>query len=178
MAQAIPMIIMAAPALLEGIGQMGQLNAAAKADRKNAGLAELDAAYSQEDIRRRGRATQGEAIASLAEGGSLEGGSAQDLIYQNSLEIEYAALGARYKGDLEAHNYRVKAGQEKQSAKMALLGGVLRAGAAAVTGASNARNQSAQEAALARQRSAYFPGGQALPMPTPPSYTPQYRAGP
>jgi hypothetical protein len=61
---------------------------------------------------------------------------------------------------------------------MALLGGVLRAGAAAVTGASNARNQSAQEAALARQRSAYFPGGQALPMPTPPSYTPQYRAGP
>jgi hypothetical protein len=152
-------------AMFDAATEMNNYKAMAKVDTQNANLAELDAAYKQEDIHRRGRAVQGEAISALAEGGGLEGGSAQDLIYQNSLEIEYAALGARYAGAQEAHGYRVKAAQEKHAAKLALIGGVLRAGAAAVTGAATARNQAATAAAQSRQQQAYFPGGMTLPMP-------------
>jgi hypothetical protein len=178
MSQAAGPFVGGLTAMFDATTEASSYRAAARVDKENARLAELDAAYKQEDIRRRGRAVQGEAISALAEGGNAIGeGSAGDLIYQNALEIEYAALGARYQGRLEAHGYRVRAAQEKTAAKSALIGGLLRAGAAAITGMSTARNQQQVQAAQLRQQQAYFPGGMTLPMP-PPAYAPQYRPGP
>lgn len=177
MSQAIGPAFQSFSAMFDAVGQMNTYKGMAAADKDSARMAELEAAYKSEDIHRRGRAVQGEAIAALAEGGGgVEGGSARDLIYQNSLEIEYAAMGARYQGALEARGYRYKAAQEKRAAKMALYGGILRAGAAAVTGYSAVKTQQAQDAALRRQQQAYFPG--AMTLPVPPTYSPQYRPGP
>lgn len=188
MSQAAP-FLQSASAMFDAVGQSNALRGSAAADKDNAHLALLQGAYNEEDIRRRGRAVQGEAISALAEGGNDVGsGSAADLIYQNSLEIEYAALGARYSAANEARGYRYKAAQEKQAAKMALIGGVLRAGAAAVTGASTARNAAAQDAAFARRQDALYPGAQRLPLPPPsfsslppifgPGYSLSYGSGP
>lgn len=163
----------AGAAMFSGVAQNNALLGAADADMENARLSELQGALNVEDIRRRGRATQGEAIAALAEnGGGVEGGSARDLIYQNSLEIEYAAMSARYGAAGEARGYRFKAAQDRQAARSALIGGILGAGAAAVTGVTNARNQSREDAAYAARANAYFPGGQRLPMPVMPAWSP------
>jgi hypothetical protein len=156
-------------AMFQGVAQNNAYRSAAAADDQNAKSAELQGALDIADIKRRGRAVQGEAISALAEGGgSIAGGSAQDLIYQNSLEIEFAALNAKFTAAGEARGYRFRAKQERQAGKNALIGGILGAGAAAVTGVSNARGASSEDAAYQDRYNAYFPGGQRLPMPPPP----------
>jgi hypothetical protein len=156
--------------VFQGMASANSLRGAADMDRENARLSTLEGALNTADIRRRGRAVQGEAIAALAEGGSeVSGGSAADLIYQNSVEIEFAAANAKYAAANEARAYEFKARQERQQASAALIGGILGAGAAAVNGISNQRTAAQGAAANAARENAYFPGGQRLPMP-PPSY--------
>lgn len=146
-------------------GQAASYRSQAAADMENARLDRLQGALSSEDIGRRGRATQGEAVAALAEGGGGVGGtSAQDLIFQNSLEIEYAAANARYGAAMEARGEEYKAAGEKRAAKYAIVGGVLGAGAAAISG------YQAQQDSKARYN-AMFPGGSKMPTPSG-SYTP------
>lgn len=167
-----------ASAMFEGVAQNNAYRGMADVDNENAHLAEMQGALNIDDIRRRGRATQGEAIAALgANGTGVESGSAQDLIYQNSLEIEWAALGERYAAGNEANAYRFRAKQERSAGRNAIYGAALRAGAAAITGISEIRNQAQEDAAYKRRYEAYFPGGQRLPMPPPP-YNPQYSPGP
>lgn len=161
----------AGSAMFDAVAQANTARGAARVDNENARLSDLQGALNVEDIRRRGRATQGEAIAALAEGaGSVGGTSAQDLIYQNSLEIEYAAANARYSAAGEARGYRIRAGQEKTAARNAIYGGILRAGAAAITGVQQQSDQRREDAAYRDRYNAFFPGGQRLPIP--PSYAP------
>jgi hypothetical protein len=159
--------MMAFQSVFSGVAQANADKGAAAADLENARLSELQGAFNVADIRRRGRAVQGEAVAALAEGGASvgDGGSARDLIYQNALDIELAAMNARYSAAGEARGYRSKAAQEKQAARNALIGGFLGAGAAAVTGISNARSQAREDAAYRARYNAFFPGGQQLPVP-------------
>lgn len=151
--------------MFEGVSKSNAYRGAEAVDNENARQADLQGAINQSDIRRRGRAVQGEAISALAEGSGVSGGSAQDLIYQNALEIEYAAMNARFTAAGEARGYRIKAGQEKQAARSAIFAGVLGAGAAAVTGVADASNKSREDAAYRARSNAYFPGGQQLPLP-------------
>lgn len=163
-------------ALSQGIMQSRDLKAEAATDQENARLDLLQGAFQAEDINRRGRATQAEAVSSLAEGGGDVGGlSARDLLLQNSLSIEYAAMNAKYGAASAARGDLYKAASAKQAAKAAIFGSFLKAGAAAISGISG-QMQSTQ------LRNAYFPGGQQLPMPgsyaPPPSYAPTGVYGP
>lgn len=157
----------AAISMFDAKGQSSSLKSEAAVDEENARLSLLQGAVDSEDIRRRGRAVQGEAISSLAQGGGdVSGMSARDLIFQNSLEIEYASMNARYSAGQQARADQFKAAQARSAARSAMVGGILRAGAAAISGASQAMDNQTMH-------NAYFPGGQRLPMPSyaPSSYT-------
>lgn len=165
----------AGSAMFEAVAQSKMLKASARVDEDNARSALLQGALNERDISRRGRAVQGEAIAALgASGGGVEGQSAQDLIYQNSFEIELAKLNERFSAASEARGYRMQASMHRAAAKNAIFGGILRAGGAAITGIVDARNQAAADAAYQRREDAYFPGAQQLPMP----YSGNLRPGP
>jgi autotransporter translocation and assembly factor TamB len=170
--QAVPFLstgFQAASAMYDGLSQSAALKSQAAVDKDNANSDLLQSALQAADIRRRGRAVQGEAIAALADGGGdVSGTSAQDLIFQNSLEIEYAASNAKYGGATAARGDLMAADEKRRAARSAVIGGVMRAGAAAITGAATARNSQAADAAYRERYNAYFPGGQRLPMP--PSY--------
>lgn len=160
--------LMVASQLMEAKGQSDQLNAGAAADRENARLAELGGAWREDEIRRRERAVSGEAISALAANGvSVGSGSAQDLLFQNMLEGQHAALNARYEAASEAYGLRRSAAAKKAQAKSALFGGMLRAGAAAVTGMDQLQGAASAEKAAAIVREARWPGAMKLPMPGP-----------
>jgi hypothetical protein len=116
---------------------------------------------------------QGEAIAANAENGGGMDGSAADLIFQNSLEIEYAALNAKFGGASAARGDLMSAAEKRKAARAAVIGGVMRSGAAAISGAADARNRQVSDAAYRDRYNAFFPGGQRLPMP-PPTRAPGY----
>jgi hypothetical protein len=180
MSQSVPGLsigLQAGSAMFDAVAQSNAYNGAAAVDRDNANQDLLQGAFNMADIRRRGRAVQGEAISALAEGGGAEGQSAHDLIFQNALEIEYAAMSAKYGAANAARADLFKAAQDKSAARNAIFGGILRAGAAAVTGVQDAKNRAAGDAAYRDRYDAYFPGGQRLPMP-PPIYTPSRAVGP
>lgn len=158
--------LQAGTAMFDAVAQSNSLRGAAAMDADNAQQADLQGALNITDIHRRGRAVQGEAIAALAgDGMGVESGSSKDLIYQNALEIEYSALNARYSAASEARGYRFKATQEKQAARNAIYGGILRAGAAAIGGIQKADDQRRDDASYGRLNNAYYPGGQRLPVP-------------
>jgi hypothetical protein len=170
--QAVPGLstgLQAASSMFGAVAQANAYRSAAAMDLDNAKSAELQGAFEVTDIHRRGRAVQGEAMAALAEGGgSVDGGSARDVIYQNALDIEYAALSAHYSAESEARGYRFSAAQKRVAARASIVGGILGAGAAAIGGAQSASNRSAANADYSARYNAYFPGGQSMPVP--PSY--------
>lgn len=177
--QSVPLLSTAFQAASSMFGAVAQANAyrsAAAMDLDNAKSAELQGAFEVTDIHRRGRAVQGEAIAALAEGGgSIDGGSARDVIYQNALDIEYAALSAHYTAESQARGYRFSAAQKRVAARASIVSGILGAGAAAISGAQSASNRSAADADYNARYNAYFPGGQRMPVP--PSYGSGYSYG-
>ncbi|HEX8400524.1 MAG TPA: hypothetical protein VF628_02345 [Allosphingosinicella sp.] len=147
-------------------GEKSAYDAGARADLENARRTELDGALAEEAIRRQGRAVQGEAIAALgANGGRIGTGSALDLLWQNQVEIEYDVLNRRYSASSEATSLRAAAAQKKKAGKFALIGGLMRAGAQALTGIGDVQNAAASAATSARLRTARLPGGQSLPIP-------------
>lgn len=156
--------LMAASSIMGAVGEHGQLKAGARVDGENARLAELGGAFEEEGIRRRERALSGDAVAALAGSGAQVGtGSALDLLFQNSVEREYEVLSRRYEAGSEAAGLRQQAAQKRKAAKGALFGGLLRAGAQAVTGISEMKDSARLSAAAKRSRT--LPGGQTLPMP-------------
>jgi hypothetical protein len=163
---AIGMGLMAASQLYQGRTEQNALNADAGVDIENARRAELDGELAAEDSRRRERALSGDAIAALgANGVAIGSGSALDLLHQNAVEREYEILNRRYAAGGEAASLRISAGQKRKAAKSALFGGLLRAGATALTGIGEMRNAREERDANARTRAAQLPGGQQLPIP-------------
>jgi hypothetical protein len=155
-----------ASSLFEGYGQMKADNAAAKADLANAHNAEMQGAFEIEAIRRKERAVSGEAVAAMAGNGvSIGTGSALDLLRQNAVDREMDILGTRYNAVSQANSYRERAKQEKRAGKFALFGGVLRAGASALTGVSSLQTANAVSASNSMLRGVQAGGGQALPIP-------------
>lgn len=167
MAQAaIPIAVMAASQLYSGFTEMQGLNAGAKANRENARRAEMEGEYQALDVAQRERAVSGAAIAALGASGARVGtGSAADLIRQNAINREADILAVRYRAQSEADALRAQARQQKKAGRYALIGGVLRAGAAAVSEYRDYKRDEAMAEAADRRRRAELPGGQQLPMP-------------
>lgn len=159
--------LMVASQLAQGVSQHNALQAQAGVDRENARLTETQGEISAEEAARRARAVQGESIAALAGNGvALGTGSALDLLRQNAIEAETDILNRRYEAAGRAASLRTDANQKKAAARGALFGGVLRAGAAALTGMQDMGNADALDASSASLRAAQlqYPGGQRLPM--------------
>lgn len=162
----IPVAMMVASQVMGAFSQHSAANSAAGVDAENARRAELEGAYREEAIRRRGRAVSGEAIAALgANGVAVGSGSAQDLLFQNALEAEYDALGTRYSAATEAYGLRRSAASKRAAGKMALIGGLMRAGAQAASGMQDISSAAAAAKDAEIVRAARFPGAPSLPMP-------------
>lgn len=149
-----------------GFAENSQARGEAAVLDENARRAEMDAALKGEAIRRSGRATQGEAIAALAANGvGLGTGSALDLLRQSAIEEEYDWLNTQYQGASEAASLRTTATQRRAGGKNAIIGGFLRAGAAALTGMDDLKNRGRASGDAAAERAARRPGGMTLPVP-------------
>lgn len=167
MAQAAAIGLMVASELYSGYEESRQLKAGARVDEENARRTLLEGALSADEAARSGRAVQGEAIAAMgASGASFGSGFIGDAIFQNALAIEKDILNRRYSAGMEAEALRQQAYGKRKSAQGAMFGGMLRAGAAALTGINQANNADKLSAANARVRTARFPGGQRMPIPT------------
>lgn len=158
--------LMVASQLFQGAQQAQGLNQQAGVDDVNAQRTLTQGAYEEDAVRRQERAVSGEAIsAEAANGVSVGTGSSLDLLYQNAREREYAVLVKRYDAGSQAAALQQKAAQERGAAKGALFGGLLRAGAAAVTGMGDLGNAGKIAGATGRLQSAQLPGGSAMPLP-------------
>lgn len=150
------------------VNQSDALRAQARTDEANATLAEADGARQIGDLRRKARATQGEAMAALGMNGTAIGtGSALDLITQNAVEAEWDVLNARYAAGRQADVLRQEAAGKRSEAKAALWGGLIGAGAQALGGYAQMRQQGRVIAAGTAGRMPRAPGTTMPVSPTP-----------
>ena len=158
---AIGLGLSVASKVASGIAEHGQLRASARADDENARLAELDGARQVEQTRRDARASDGAALVAQAmNGGGVGGGSALDLLEQSAKEREFAILNTRYQADGQARGLQLQAKQKRSAATGALIGGLLGAGAQALTGISQMR-----DAGAVRSARGALSGGSTMPVP-------------
>lgn len=148
------------------VNQSDALNAQARTDEANARLAEADGARQTEDLRRKARATQGEAMAALGMNGTAIGtGSALDVITQNAIDAEWDVLNARYAASRQADALRQEAAGKRSEAKAALWGGLIGAGAQALGGYASFQQSGRIAKAGAAGRMPRAPGT-TMPVPT------------
>lgn len=154
-AAALPIGMMVASQVFQGVTQDQAAHQAAQVDDANAQRTELIGALQGQQVRDQARAVQGEAISALAaDGVSVGTGSALDLLHQNAKAAEMEILNRQYSAESQAQTYRVRAASERAAGTAALFGGILRAGAQAVTMG-------------ARMNPTTAPGGQSMPIPLP-----------
>lgn len=147
------------------VNQSDALRAQANTDEANAQLAEADGARQTEDLRRKARATQGEAMAALGMNGTAIGtGSALDVITQNAIDAEWDVLNARYAAGRQAAALRQQAAGKRSEAQAALFGGLIGAGAQALGGYASFRQSGRIAAANAAARMPRAPGT-TMPIP-------------
>lgn len=140
-AGAIPLIALEAGAnLIQGVDQSNQLHAQARATDENARLTDTQGAWDASASLRAARMQQGSDIASAAADGVGLTGSVADLIRANAIEAQMQAMNIRYQANQKARGLRIDAANLRQQGRSALVGGVFRAGAAALSGAHDAAN--------------------------------------
>ena len=120
----------------------------AKVAENNAVIAEQTAAADERRARRESaRRIAGSRAAFGAAGVALEG-SPLDVIEDQASDAEVDALNLRYRGRLEANNYRAQAGLDRANARNARTRGVIKAGTALLGGAADfgqRKNETTQE---------------------------------
>ena len=164
------MALTAGSQIFGAVDQSNQLRDAAAISDQNAHLAEVDGARQSEAILRQARATTAEGRAAMgANGVAVDTGSALDLITQNAVEREYDMLNARYSAGQQATAYRQDAAAKRDQAKGALIGGLLKAGASALTGYSTMTNAGNVRGAWEASRTPTLPRlpGTTFPVPKP-----------
>lgn len=121
--------------IMEAGDNAGALRRSADVDRENARRTELQGEFQVLQSIRDERAVSGEAIAAMAGSGfALGTGSAADLIRQNAIEREMEIGNIRYQASGEAANLRQSADDKRRAAKSVMIGGVMTAIGAGVTG--------------------------------------------
>ena len=153
-ALAVPLMVAssavsAVGAMRQGQAQADSYNAQAQAqeynavvDRNNATMAADQANAQEEQQRRHFRATQGQAVAGVAQSGTGFAGSNADVLQQNAINNELDALTIRYEGQNKAKSFESQANLDKYGASVsranastAKSAGILNAGAALLSGA-------------------------------------------
>lgn len=159
--------------------QAGQMRQSAAVDDENARRTLLQGALQEDTIRRRERATSGEALASQGASGLAVGtGSAFDLLYENALERERAVLNTRFSTASQADSLEATAAAKRSAASGALIGGLMGAGAKAIMGISSLRDANALRGAQnAPYTNVSAIGGYRMPIPAAPATTSTYGNG-
>lgn len=159
------MAMQAGMQLLQGVGESAQTRFAAQAQDENARVVETQGAFDALEALRRSRLAQGEEITALAAHGGL-GGSVGDLLEARATERQMEALNIRYSAASKARGIRQDAANMRHQAQAALFGGIMRAGASALTSRADMQRDAKLTAALQ-------PSG-TLPVPLPGATRDQY----
>lgn len=137
----------AATQLIGGISENSQYRAQARTLDENARLTEYQGEFDVLAALRKSRMEDGAMLADAAAGGGGGGvgamGSMADILYANAVERQMEALNIRHAAAGQARGLRAQAAEARHNGRSALFNGVMRAGAAALQGVSqaNARSQ-------------------------------------
>lgn len=126
--------------LLQGIGEASGLRQQASVQDRNAAGVETQGGYDALESLRRSRAQQGSDIVGAAASGSGLGGSLGDLLEANAVSAQMEAMNIRYSAATKARAYRQDAENMRHNATTAIFGGIMRAGASALTGMQSKAN--------------------------------------
>jgi hypothetical protein len=163
--------------LLQGVGESAQMRRGAQAQDENARLAETQGAYDALEALRKSRLALGEDVAALAARGGF-GGSVGDLLEAKAVERQMEAANIRYSAASKARGMRQDAANMRHGAQTALFGGIMRAGAAALTGRAEMQRGARIAAAMQPMGTIPVPIGNGYADPTQvgsPSYIPPER---
>lgn len=127
--QAVPMILMGAGKLVQGVGGLKAGNANARTLNRQS-REELAAGVAEEArVRDAARATDGELIAAQFSNGMMGGtGSALDYLRESKVNASLDMLEIRRQAMGKAMQLRAQAKQQKTQGRFALLEGILGAG--------------------------------------------------
>lgn len=144
-----------ASALAGGLSERSQARSEARALDQNARLTELDGENDVLAALRQSRMEEGAAIAdSGASGQTIGSGSVADIIYANAVARQQEALNIRASAASEAAGLRGQAKATRKRGDAALIGGVFRAGAAALSGIHSQKQYERVRSAVAAGRAA------------------------
>jgi len=144
-AQLISTGVQTAATVIGAVSQIGAANAEASSAKENAKIADAQAASRADAIRRDAAMMRG---AQKAAGGAtgLRSDAFDDVIADSDYEAELDAMTAIYEGKLQSRAYKSQASQAKADATSTAIGGVIGAGAQAMSGyAAWKRNMAADE---------------------------------
>lgn len=142
-------------ALAGGLSDRAQARSEAKALDENARLTELSGEQDATAALRQSRMEEGAAIAdSGASGLTIGSGSVADIIYANAVARQQEVLNIRASAASEAAGLRSQAKATRKRGDAALIGGVFRAGAAALSGIHSQKQYERIQAAVAAGRAA------------------------
>lgn len=129
MAQAIPMIAMAAGSVIKGVGGMKAGNANARALNREARGTELQGVAEEARVRDAARASMGEQIAAQFANGMQGGtGSALDALRESKVNAALDILEIRRQANARAMELRAQGRQQKRQGRFALVEGLIGAG--------------------------------------------------
>jgi hypothetical protein len=139
--------------LMEGIGANAEARSEARALERNAGEVGTQGAEDALFSLREARMQAGADLAGSAAGGVGAGnGTLADLMRANAEARWQQAFNIQQSAAKEAEGLRMQARAARNRGKFALMGGVVRAGAAALGGYGDARNQDRLAGANNRRR--------------------------
>lgn len=145
--------LQAGGALLSGIGANAEARDEARALDRNAGEVATQGAEDALYSLRQGRMEAGAALSASASGGVGAGnGTLSDLMRANAEARWQQAFNIQNSAATEAANLRRQASARRKSGRAALFGGVVRAGASALSGYSDYRNRAQLSEANERRR--------------------------
>lgn len=146
--------LQAASTIAGGISENSAARKEARALDENGRIVQLTGEQDVLTQARTSRMEEGEAVAAAGASGQLSigSGSIADMIYANAVERQMELLNMRASASSQAAGLRAQASDARARGKKAIFGSVFRAGAAALTGISNARNSAKMDTATAAGR--------------------------
>lgn len=150
--------IQAASAIAGGLAENSAARSEARQLDANGRQTQLQGEYDVLGALRQSRMEEGEAAAAAAGSGQqgIGSGSIADIIYANALARQQQAASIRASAQSEAKGYYAQASAARKRGKNAIIGGVFRAGAAALMGINSQSNQAKIDAATKAGRAAEF----------------------
>jgi len=138
--------------VIQGGIERGNMRSEANAIDENARIEETQGAYDAVQALRESRMAQGADLTNAAASGVGMGGSIADIMAQQAIERQYEAMSIHATAAMRARGLRSEAKSRRRQGDAALFGGVMRAGATAITSMGQSRANARLDAATARSQ--------------------------